>query len=96
MNYSPEILIDELKQLPSDEEIIILREKQFEFDDCTVTVNGLIHETYVYDEGDAWTPPYAWLTGRVAELDEVIISYPDDEVWLNGKEINEIEKGLRL
>ena len=47
-----------------------------------------------YMEGDYLTPPYGKFLGRVASFDEIVISYPDEEYFLNGKEITEIEKEI--
>ena len=95
MNYSIDILIDDLKYEFSDT-YISFKEYEFVYDDCIVTVTGTIQEDWVYDRGDYYTPPSADFVSRFAEIDEVVISYNDErEVKLSPKELYYMEVELR-
>ncbi len=94
-NYSADLLVGLLNDIPYDEEIKILRDYWIEFKDCTVSVTGHIHGTFIYEEGDFFTPPCPVQTAQCADLSEIILGYEEITEFLDGGEIGEIEDKLK-
>lgn len=92
-------MIYSLQQLTSDiidyleDEMTILINVVFDYDDVGVRVNGRVQQYYEYTDPtpDGLNPPWKDLIARSSDIDEVIISGEEDERAFTLEELYELE-----
>ena len=97
MNYTPQDLAQQINDIDFDNEIKILREHEFHFDDCDVIITGMVHGTFVYQEPDLINniPPFCDQTEQCADISEVIVCTEEENVEMSNDDINGIEQLLK-
>ena len=90
MKYTKEILIEELIYDWNDESNSV--NKDYDFDDCVVSVKGEIFIDYYYYRGNYWEEPYQELAYRSSDLKVIKSNNDETEEDIT----DEIERGLRF
>lgn len=97
MNYTPQDLAQRINNLDFDNEIKILHEQEFHFDDCDVIISGYVHGTFVYQEPDLINdiPPLCSQTDQCADISKIIVCTEESNKEMSNEDINEIEELLK-
>ena len=88
-------LANRLSSLEDVDNVVTLKNKEFEIDGKLFVVTGNINYNSKYDEGDYFTAPYGSREFVSSELEVFFYNEEDDsDVYLNESEINHLYKNI--
>lgn len=93
--YDLSALADAINYLTFDEEIKILHDYFFRFNDADVEVYGYIHGTFDRTDATLDTPPWVDLVSVLPEIYEVVVYKYEYSYELTPEQINELEELIK-
>ena len=89
------LIAEQINEMPFDNEVKILKDEGFEYEDWNVVLNGIVHGTFDYCPGDELTPPSNDLIYQHAEIDSGVYFTEEECRNLTTEELYELEDLLK-